>query len=124
MTETRASARTARYAVDASRNTRPAMAGARPTSVRFLDDERGRPTLFVETADRGTLLLAIVRSIYKMGVRIAGSKITMRDDRARDWFYLVESDGSLIGVARQVQIEETVRSAIAAMDRVEDWLAG
>ncbi len=100
------------------------MACARPTSVRFLDDERGRPILFVETADRGTLLLVIVRSIYKMGIRIAGSKITMRDDRARDWFYLVESDGSLIGVARQLQIAGTVRSAIAAMDRVEDWLAG
>jgi UTP:GlnB (protein PII) uridylyltransferase len=92
--------------------------------VQFVDDERGRSALFVETADRGTLLLAIVRSIYKMGVQIAGSKITMRDDRARDWFYLVESDGSAIGAARQFQVEGTVRSALAAMDRVEDWLAG
>jgi UTP:GlnB (protein PII) uridylyltransferase len=123
MTESRARA-TVRTARSAMRDTRPALAGARPTSVRFVDDERGKPALFVETADRGTLLLAIVRSIYKMGVRIAGSKITMRDDRARDWFYLVESDGSSIGAARQVQVEGTVRSAIATMDRVEDWLAG
>ena len=92
--------------------------------MRFVDDDRGKSALFVETADRGTLLLAIVRSIYRMGIRIAGSKITMRDERARDWFYLVESDGSPIGAARQLQVEGTVRSAIATMDRVEDWLAG
>jgi UTP:GlnB (protein PII) uridylyltransferase len=110
--------------MDVSRDTRPAIAAGRTTSVRFVDDERGRPALFVETADRATLLLAIVRSIYMMGVQIAGSKITMRDDRARDWFYLVESDGSPVGGARQLQLEGTVRSAIAAMDRVEDWLAG
>jgi len=123
MTESRARAtvRTARYAMDASR--RPAIAAARATSVRFVDDDRGRRALFVETADRGTLLLAIVRSIYKMGVHIAGSKITMRDDRARDWFYLVESDGLPIDAARQLQVEGTVKSAIAAMDRAEDWLA-
>jgi len=107
----------------ASGATRPAIAAARTTSVRFVNDERGRPALFVETADRGTLLLAIVRSIDKMGVQIAGSEISMRDDRARDWFYLVESDGSPIGAARQLRVEETVRSAIAAMDRIEDWLA-
>jgi UTP:GlnB (protein PII) uridylyltransferase len=89
-----------------------------------VDDDRGRPTLFVETADRGTLLLAIVRSIYEMDLRIAGSRITMRNERARDWFYLVESDGSLIDATRRHQVERTVASAIAAMDRVEDWLAG
>jgi UTP:GlnB (protein PII) uridylyltransferase len=119
-----ATVRSARSAPDTSRHARPAIADARTTSVRFVDDERGRPALFVETADRGTLLLAIVRSIYQVGVRIAGSKITMRDARARDWFYLVESDGSPIGAERQRQVEGTVTSAIATMDSVEDWLAG
>jgi len=100
------------------------MLEAATTSVRFVDDDGGKFALFVETADRGTLLLAIVRSIYKMGVRIAGSRITMRDHRASDWFYLVESDGSPLDAKRRHQIEETVMSAIATMDRIEDWLVG
>src|SRR4051794_13795132 len=107
---TRATGWTAPSAIDAPRNARLAgaaartMAAARIMSVAFVDGERGRPALFVETADRGTLLLAIVRSIYKTGVRIAGSKITMRDKRARDWFYLVEGDGSPIGAARRLEV--------------------
>ena len=103
---------------------RPATWSVATTSVQFVDDDRGRPALLVETADRATLFLAIVRSIYNMGVHIAGSKITMRDDRARNWFFLVESDGSPIASARRHEVERTVTSAIAAMHRREDWLAG
>jgi UTP:GlnB (protein PII) uridylyltransferase len=110
--------------MDAARYARAAIPRTATTSVRCVDNDRGRPALFLETAYRGTLLLAIVRSIYEMGLRIAGSRITMRNDRARDWFYLVESDGSPIGAARRHQVEWTVASAIAAMDRIEDWLAG
>jgi UTP:GlnB (protein PII) uridylyltransferase len=110
--------------MDTSRHARAAIPRTATTLVRFVDDDRGRPALFVETADRGTLLLAIVRSIYETGLRIAGSRITMRNDRARDWFYLVESDGSPIGATRRHQVEWRVASAIAAMDRIEDWLAG
>ena len=109
--------------MDMSQRARAAIARTATTSVRFVDDDRGTHALFVETADRGTLLLAIVRSIYQMNLRIAGSRITMRNDRARDWFYLVESDGSPVDAERRHQVEWTVASAIAAMDRIEDWLA-
>jgi UTP:GlnB (protein PII) uridylyltransferase len=100
-------------------NSGPPPGGARMTSVKFVKDPEQETALLVETADRGTLLLVIVRSLYKIGVKIVGSQITMRNERARHWFYLAERDGSPMRLARKRQVEKTVTFAIAAMDRVE-----
>jgi UTP:GlnB (protein PII) uridylyltransferase len=120
----RAPSATARSTMYPPMNPGPAPGDAPMTSVKFVKDPREKTALLVETEDRGTLLLVIVRSLYKIGVKIVGSQITLRNDRARHWFYLVENDGSPMRLARRRQVEKAVTFAIATMDRVEGWLAG
>jgi UTP:GlnB (protein PII) uridylyltransferase len=83
------------------------------TRAWFAEDAReGATELFVETPDRVGCLFAVVTAIIGARVKIMKSEANIANGIARDWFLLVQADGSPLGAAQREQLRARVVAAI------------
>lgn len=103
----------------ASRPIYEAYAGERiPTEIRFDNEASDTRTLIeIETEDRLGLLYAISQTFTELALDISGARIVTERGAAIDSFYVCELDGGKVeNAARQLFIEDRLRSAIKQLD--------